>query len=173
MVKPIRSANYAVKLIGLDGDESGILAFIGDDHASVCAFINDLVEAMFPPMSRGSSLLSAQTIEGGLLLFEARGGGSVVTIRIPNCPAAIGRFIRSTLKSHGSIPIIFGVATDENVEHLSLISPADNYFVKTEAFIDDAFVTGAGRKDWRDELTLLESEIAVSPMIAPANGSEK
>ena len=102
------SSGFELRFITPEGERTGALLFVAETADGAQAFLRKMIDAMFPPGGRGSSLLSVETRDNGVLLYEARSHAGLAKIALTGVPREVGMLVRDTLQEFGSLPIIFG-----------------------------------------------------------------
>jgi hypothetical protein len=146
-----RSPDFTLHLINIQGEQSGALLFVAPGEQEAQAFLRSLIDMMFPPGGRGSSYLSVETSEDGTLVYEARSGVGHASITLRGVPGDVGRIVRHTLQTSGSLPIIFGFLRNSEIV---VIEPTRNYIMKTDAYVDNEHIIGSrvAPRDWSEFL---------------------
>jgi hypothetical protein len=160
-------SNFTLRLVTPVGERTGALLFVAETAQGVQSFLHKLKNVMFPPQGRSSSTLSAETREGGVLLYEVRSPAGLASIALTNVPRDVGILVRETLQECGSLPIIFGFTSGAQV---TLIEPVDNHIIRRGAQVDDDLISGLGSYDWNGFLHAISRDNNTIPGDADSSG---
>jgi hypothetical protein len=156
------SSDFSLRLVALAGEQSGALLFVTPTAKTIHAFLGHLIDTMFPAGGRSSSLLSVETRNDGVLLYEVRSRESLAKIALTGVPREVGVLVRNTLQEYGSLPLIFGFSHGHKI---ILIEPTKNHIIRTDAYVDQDYIDGSHvePKDWSGFFRVIADENPTVP----------